>query len=111
MAAFLLKRNGEKLQVILEGDLIASIITNLQQALKEAVEQGIQEITFDLTNTGMLDSSGIGLLIITNNTLNKSKGNMSVVNVAPEIMQLLQNMRLIKRLNVSGRNNQEVTNG
>ena len=51
----------------------------------------------------MVDSSGIGLLIAASNTLSQKNGRLAVVNTAPEILRLMQSMRLVTRLNISGR--------
>jgi anti-anti-sigma factor len=58
---------------------------------------------FDLGKTAMLDSSGIGLLIATCNSLERKKGKMRVLQASSDILRLLQSMRLAGRLNVSGR--------
>lgn len=79
------------------------VVPDLQQALKAEVEKGAQNITFDLAETRMVDSSGIGLLIATSNTLAQKHGRLAVINAAPEILRLMHSMRLVSRLNISGR--------
>jgi anti-anti-sigma factor len=111
MAAYLIKRTGNQIQVILQGDLIASMIPNLQNSLRTELETDTGEVVFDLMNTGMMDSSGIGLLIATSNTIGKNKGQMRVINVAPDIYRLMESMRLVGRLKASGRDAGEVKNG
>ena len=61
------------------------------------------EIVFDLAATVMLDSSGIGLLIATSNTIARQQGRVRVLNLSADILRLLQSMRLASRLNASGR--------
>jgi anti-sigma B factor antagonist len=102
MAEYTLEHDGTLCRVILGGDLTASIVPALQTALKEGLG-GAGELVFDLEKTGMLDSSGIGLMIAAFNTMARAQKRMRVENVSPEIMQLLQSMRLVSRLNVSGR--------
>lgn len=87
----------------MQGDLIASDVPDLQAALKQQLQRGIDEIVFDLAATVMLDSSGIGLLIATCNTMARQQGRIRVINVSPDILQLLQSMRLTGRLNATGK--------
>ena len=103
MANYAVAQNDKTVQVTLAGDLTASIIPELQVALKDLVQQGAEEIVFDLGKTAMLDSSGIGLLIAASNSLARRNGKVRVLNVSADILQLLQSMRLAGRLNASGR--------
>lgn len=51
----------------------------------------------------MVDSSGIGLLIGAFNTLSQTNGRLEIINTAPEVLRLLQSLRVASRLNISGR--------
>ncbi len=90
-------------RLAINGGLTVVLVPELQQALKAEVESGAEQITFDLAETRMVDSSGIGLLIAASNSLSQKSGKLSVVNAAPEIFRLMRSMRLVSRLNVSGR--------
>ena len=103
MSNYKIERDKNRCQVVMEGDLTATNAGGLQAALKQELEQGVNELTFDLGRTVMLDSSGIGLLIAAYNTMTRSRGRVQVQNVSAEILQLLQTMRLVTRLNVNGR--------
>ena len=103
MATYTLEQNGRTCRVTLQGDLIAAVLPDLQAALKQQLAQGVDEVVFDFATTVMLDSSGIGLLIATSNTMARQQGRVRVINVSADILQLLQSMRLTSRLNASGR--------
>ena len=103
MAAHELQWQGEELSITLDGDLTAAIVPDLQADLKSRVHEGARKLVFNLSNAAMLDSSGIGLLIASANSVSRSGGEVRVTNVSPEIFRLLQNMRLVARLNVSAR--------
>jgi anti-anti-sigma factor len=111
MAGYTIERKERQCWVMLQGDLTAPLIPDLQAALKKNLEQGVDEAVFDLEKTGMLDSSGIGLLIAACNSLATKKGKMRVLNVSSDILRLLQSMRLVTRLNASGRELREETHG
>ncbi len=94
-------------RIAVNGGLTAVLVPELQQVLRAEVAKGTRQVTFDLAETGMVDSSGIGLLIATCNTLSQQDGKLAVVNTAPDILKLMRSMRLIGRLNISGKAGQE----
>ena len=102
MEKYILEQTGQNCRVTLRGDLIAAVIPDLQAALKQQLQPGVEEVVFDLAATVMLDSSGIGLLIATCNTMDRQQGRIRVLNASPDILQLLQSMRLVGRLNATG---------
>jgi anti-anti-sigma factor len=98
-----LKRDEDKIRVVLDSDLTASVVPALKSALQQALAEGVRDVEFDFARTTVIDSSGIGLLIATYNTLVKSNGTVRVVLASEDIFRLLQSMRLEKRLCVSRR--------
>jgi anti-anti-sigma factor len=107
MSSYQTMRTDEGSRIAVVGGLTSLLVPELQQTLKTEVENGARQVTFDLQETTMLDSSGIGLLIATFNTLTQKDGKIAVINVPPQILKLLRSIRLITRLNVSGRAGQE----
>jgi anti-sigma B factor antagonist len=103
MPGFELRREGNRLVVTPEGELVASTVADLKGELQRAIDAGTGEMEFDLASTAMLDSSGIGLLIAAYNSLSARQGTMKVTGVSDDIFRLLQSMRLDKRLNVAKR--------
>ena len=103
MESFLIDQAELEASVRIMGDLTAVTVPELQAGLKQALHNGARELEFDLSRTAMLDSSGIGLLIATANSLAPIGGKIRVSNVSPDIFRLLRSMRLTVRLNVSGR--------
>lgn len=103
MAAYVIEQNDQQGSVKLTGDLTAVTVPDLQAGLKDLLNKGTRDLEFDLATTRMLDSSGIGLLIASANSLVANGGTVRVTNVSPDIFRLLQSMRLTSRLNVSGR--------
>ena len=103
MAAFVIDHKDLNGSVQLMGDLTALLIPELQSELKQLLQKGARNLVFDLKNTRMLDSSGMGLLIAAANSVGAMGGKVRVTNVSSDIFRLLQSMRLTLRLNVSGR--------
>lgn len=102
MAAYVNEQKDEQGSVKLTGDLTAVLVPELQASLKDMIGNGARDLVFDLTNTAMLDSSGMGLLIAAANSVAPLGGKVRVINVCPDIFRLLKSMRLTARLNVSG---------
>jgi anti-anti-sigma factor len=103
MSSYRMEHTDEGCRLMVSGGLTVVLVPELQQALKAEVDKGAQQVIFDLADTRMVDSSGIGLLIAASNTLSQKNGKLAVVNTAPEILRLMRSMRLISRLNISGR--------
>jgi len=83
--------------------LTAAVVPEVQAKLRSLLSEGVDEVVFDLADTVMVDSSGMGLLIAAANSLARTNGTVRVVNASPDILDLLRSMRLTERLNVSGR--------
>ncbi len=111
VASYVIAVQDRQCQVTLTGDLTAATIPELQPALRSVLDQGANELVFDLRNAVLLDSSGIGLLIAAANTTARRGGKVRVTNVSDDILRLLQMMRLVERLNASGPAGQESRRG
>jgi anti-anti-sigma factor len=111
MAEFSVEPQGDGCRLLLLGDLTASLVPSLRDALKAQVGRGAKELVFDLEHTRILDSSGIGLLIATHNSLARVGAKMAVRNVSADLLHLLQTMRLVGRLNVAGKAGSGVSHG
>lgn len=101
MAACSARLEGQYGFVAIQGDFTALVVPEIGRELKGMVAKGARELVFDLSDTYMLDSSGIGLLIAAANTVAPNAGTVRVTNVSAEIFRLLQSMRLVNRLQVS----------
>jgi anti-anti-sigma factor len=89
--------------VSLDGALTLAEAQQLRPRLQQAVAEGISSVVFDLGRSDVVDSSGIGLLIATHNSLKAKGGRLRVVNVSPEILNLFKAMRLDRHFAVEGR--------
>ena len=89
--------------VSLDGALTLTEAQELRPRLQQAMTEGISSVVFDLGRSDVVDSSGIGLLIATHNSLKAKGGRLRVVNVSPEILTLFKAMRLDRHFTVEGR--------
>lgn len=103
-------REGPRARVVLSGKLTATEVPDLQALIKAEIAGGATEVVVDLAATTFIDSTGIGLLIATHNSLGPARGGVQVINAVPEVFGLLRNMRLVDRLRVTAAG-KETTHG
>ncbi|MCP3925332.1 MAG: STAS domain-containing protein [Desulfobacterales bacterium] len=89
-----IKRDGDNVSVIPEGNLIASVANVLRTDLSEVLDDKPVNLTIDLNESEMVDSVGIGVIIATHNSVAKNGGTLRVINVKEDIYDLLCTMRL-----------------
>jgi anti-anti-sigma factor len=89
--------------VTLEGALTVALAQELRPQLQKALAEGVSSVVFDLGRVDVVDSSGIGLLIATHNSLKTRGGRLRVANVSPEILNLFKAMRLDRHFTVECR--------
>ena len=85
-----------------EGDLTAASAPLIRIDLKNLIAEGVRELVIDMANTRVIDSSGIGLLVATHNSLLRLNGKLTVKNVSQDLLELLRAFRLDKHFSVSG---------
>ena len=85
-----------------EGDLVAARLPALRSRLQAMVGAGVVHVTLDLAGTRMVDSAGIGLLISAHNSLKKAGGELTVIQVSKDILDLFRTMRIHQHFSVSG---------
>lgn len=85
-----------------EGDLTASSVPIIRVDLKNLIAEGVRDLVIDMINTRVIDSSGIGLLVATHNSLLRLNGKLTIKNVSQDLLELLKAFRLDKHFSVSG---------
>lgn len=85
-----------------EGDITASNAPLIRVELKNLIAEGVRDLVIDMVNTRVIDSSGIGLLVATHNSLQRLNGKLTVKNVSQELLELLKAFRLDKHFAVTG---------
>ncbi len=85
-----------------EGDLTAASVPAMRTNLKNMIAEGVRDLVVDLSNTRVIDSSGIGLLVATHNSLLRLNGKLTVKNVSKDLLDLFKAFRLDKHFSISG---------
>ena len=84
-----------------EGDITASSAPLIRVDLKNLIAEGVRDLVIDMTNTRVIDSTGIGLLVATHNSLVRLNGKLAIKNVSQDLFELLKAFRLDKHFSVS----------
>ena len=90
-------QEADKLTVALEGRLDTTTSPQLEGELRSAVN-GITELTFDLEKLDYISSAGLRVLLAAQKVMNR-QGEMKIVNVKPEIMEIFDVTGFVDILN------------
>jgi anti-sigma B factor antagonist len=95
-------REREKAVIRPAGDVVAAHVPELRAVLRTAVDGGVRDVVLDLCNTEMVDSTGLGLVIATYNSLQRVGGRLTVIHASRDVLRLFQTMRMHQRFEISG---------
>ena len=70
----------------------------LKQAVNEKIEEGYQHFVLNLDNVKIIDSCGVGLIIVANNVTSSRGCNLCLSNIKPFILKIFEIMRIAKHL-------------
>lgn len=94
--------DGTKVTVTPHQDIVASMAKDFKGELKAVLDGEVSQLTIDLGQVRMIDSSGLGVLIAAHNSLQKKGASLALIHVSADIIKLLRHMRLDKHFAVSG---------
>ena len=94
-------REGERATFKPGGNLTAAAAPELRSMLKTMVAEGVRYLVVDLTEVDVVDSSGIGLLVAAHNSLSRLGGEMTVIHVSADLVDLFKSFRLDKHFSIS----------
>ncbi|HUI55921.1 MAG TPA: STAS domain-containing protein [Bryobacteraceae bacterium] len=100
---FGIRQEGERAVVVPNGDVVASGVPELWSAMRDLVRSGSRDMVVDLSETTMIDSVGLGLLLSAFNSLQEKEGAFSVINASEEILELLRSLRMHQHFPVAGK--------
>ncbi len=83
-------------------NLVAATLPELRSKMHGILEEGVRELTIDLADVRMVDSSGLGLLMAANNSLRKLGGKFAVIHASEDLLALFQSMRMHQHFSVTG---------
>jgi len=88
------KVDGDQIIVRPEQNVVSPMIKNLQEELQQVITAKPAEVVFDLAEVGMIDSTGLGLLVATFNSQKQHGGKIKVINAAGHVLDVLLTTQL-----------------
>lgn len=100
--AFLVKREGEITVIDVEGQLIVGNRQELKQRVLDEVEQGARKILIDFTDTGYIDSSGLGVLVSLSKKVREQGGELRLSSLNEDLRTLFELTKLDTLFRIAG---------
>ena len=91
-------RNGTELTVAVDGRLNTLTVPDLEKELQTSMD-GVEKLKFDFEKLEYISSAGLRLLLSTMQAM-EDKGEMSLCNVRPEIMEVFEMTGFIEDLTI-----------
>ena len=86
--------------VHVDGKIIGNTVTEFHKALHQQMEVGNINLIIDLTNVPLLDSTALGVIIITLQILQRSEGKLVLLSPQQAVSSILEITRLTSILEV-----------
>jgi anti-sigma B factor antagonist len=97
-----LKRKGDALSIVIDGNIDTDGGHKLAVALQEAMEMdGIKSIQFDLSTVRTITSSGIGKLMNFFKFIDSKKGSMTVKGISDQLYKQFMEIHLDRIFQIS----------
>jgi len=78
------------------------VTDSLKEALKETInskiDEGITHFVLNLDNVKIIDSCGVGLIIVANNVITSRNAKLYLCHIKPFIIKIFEIMRISKHL-------------
>jgi anti-anti-sigma factor len=90
------KREGNLMKFIIQNDLIAPNVKDMNKVLMDALDQteGIEEVIVDLNKIENIDSVGVSFVVSLYKNISNEGLEFRITNASNDIIQLFKLMRL-----------------
>ena len=92
--SFVLDRRDDVLMVAVEGQLVVTNRQDFKQAILDEVEQGARTVIIDFTQSGYIDSSGLGALVSLSKRVRDAGGDVRLTGLNEDLRRLFELTRL-----------------
>jgi anti-sigma B factor antagonist len=89
------------LVVTVDGQLIVGNRQELKQKITDALEAGERKFVIDFTNTGYIDSSGLGVLVSLSRRIREADGEMRLAGLNEDLRTLFELTKLDSLFNIA----------
>ncbi len=94
-------REGEITVVDVEGQLIVGNRQELKQKVLDELEAGERKFMIDFSNTGYIDSSGLGVLVSLSKKIREQGGELRLANLNEDLRTLFELTKLDTLFNIA----------
>lgn len=77
-----------------------SLKESLKDTINSKIEEGFQHFVLNLDNVKIIDSCGVGLIIVANNVTSCCNAKLYLSNIKPFIIKIFEIMRISKHLSI-----------
>ena len=92
--SFSIKKQGEVVVVDVEGQIIVGIRQELKQKVLDELEKGEKKFLIDFSQTGYIDSSGLGVLVSLSKKIREQGGELRLANLNDDLQTLFELTKL-----------------
>ncbi|MBI4503100.1 MAG: STAS domain-containing protein [Gemmatimonadetes bacterium] len=93
--SFSVKKDPKGVVVVtVDGQLIVGNRQELKQKITEALEAGERKFLIDFTNTGYIDSSGLGVLVSLSRKIREADGELRLAGLNEDLRTLFELTKL-----------------
>jgi anti-sigma B factor antagonist len=91
---FNVRRQGDVCVVSVEGQLIVGNRQELKQKILEELDRGAKKFLVDFTDTGYIDSSGLGVLVSLSKKIREQGGDLRLCGLNEDLQTLFELTKL-----------------
>ena len=77
-----------------------SLKESLKETINAKIEDGFEHFILNLDNVKIIDSCGVGLIIVANNVTASRNSKLYLCNIKPFIIKIFEIMRISKHLSI-----------
>jgi anti-sigma B factor antagonist len=103
--SFDVRKQNDVTVIDVEGQLIVGNRQELKQKVLEELENGSRKFLIDFSNTGYIDSSGLGVLVSLSKKIREQGGELRLANLNEDLRTLFELTKLDTLFHIS--NNRE----
>jgi anti-sigma B factor antagonist len=92
--SFAIKKQGDIVVVDVEGQLIVGNRQELKQRVLDELEKGERKFLIDFSQTGYIDSSGLGVLVSLSKKIREQGGELRLANLNDDLKTLFELTKL-----------------
>jgi anti-sigma B factor antagonist len=92
--SFSLARNGQAVEVIIEGELVVDSSRELKQAILEELDGGARRVRIDLERAGYIDSAGLAMLVSLSKRFREAGAELRLAHLNGDLRTLFQLTKL-----------------